>query len=112
MYRKKLQETLEPVLGGGFGFLSHWRRVEFAPGCDWNIYPDDLEADYVKVKVDDPDSAERERTLTRWLTVADLLKAHQVVGSTEYGAEMLTWEDAISSDAVMQTAIFGEVIYC
>lgn len=111
MDREKLQETLEPVLGGGFEFLSHWRRVEFAPGYDWDIYPEDIEADYVKVKYDDPDSAEL-RTLTRWLTVAELLKAYKIVGSTEYGAEMLTWGDAISSDAVMQTAVFGEVVYC
>lgn len=97
------------MLGGGFQLLSHWRRVEFAPGCDWNIYPEDIEADYVKVKVENPNE---EGTLTRWLTVAELLKAHQVVGSTEYGAEMLSWGDAISSDAVMQTAVFGDVVYC
>ena len=97
-------EAWEAVTGSDF-IYSWWRGVRYSEGADWNT-PGTL-----TVTVDDPDNPE-EGELTRSFTAGDLLDAYDAMPhKTHCGTcDLITDPDACS-EAILQWAFFGEVVY-
>jgi len=113
--REQVEDTLSGVLGACFSHWSWWQLVEYKDGFDWDTYPADLEEKFITVGIEDPahcqellDEDEEVKTVEKQLSVADILRAWSVCA---VGGYQMSDEDAVSSDAVMQTATLGEVTY-
>lgn len=103
-------ELMHSVMGACWYTWSWWRKYEYAKGCDWKTYPDDPNATYIVVWVDDPDYDEGTRTRKAVLSVNDIVGA---VAKTISVCPWIRWDDmdACDSDAVMQHAVLGGYIY-
>ena len=114
--REQIEDTLSGVLGACFSHWSWWQLVEYEEGFDWDTYPADLEEKFITVGIEDPaypedllqDEDDKLPLVEKKLSVADILRAWSVCSVKGY---QMSDEDAISSDAVMQTAVLGEVTY-
>jgi len=103
-------EAWEAVTGSGF-IYSWWRDVRYSEGADWET-PGTL-----TVTVDDPDGYDAgdhvlEDKLTRSFTAGDLLDAYDAMPHKTHcdGCDLITDPDACS-EAILQWAFFGEVVY-
>lgn len=103
-------ELLNNVMGASWYTWSWWRKAEYAKGCDWKTYPDDPDATYIVVWVDDPDYDEGTRTRKAVLTVNDIIRA---VAKAMSQSPWIRWDDmdACHSDVVMQYAVLGDYVY-
>lgn len=100
----KQQETLSEILGSAWESYSWWHGVDYAQGCDWNICPQDLDARYITVYHEDME----DETVTR----ATRLTARKIL-EVFHRFDWLTDDmDAVKGDYIMQTAVFGEEVYC
>ena len=112
--REQVEDTIGGVLGASYNHWFWWRVEDFDKGYDWNKLPADLEEKFLTVAILDPetyfeDELEEDcKTITKKLSVADILRAWSVCSVAGY---QMSDEDACSSDAVMQTAVLGEVTY-
>lgn len=112
-----LRETLGGVLGTCYWTWSWWRGEEYAEGYDWDTYPEDPTEKFLTLTVSDPQADEwdaedyEDKSVTKSLSVADILAAYMEFGSHPNGARILAQQDAQSGDAVLQQAMFGEIIY-
>lgn len=95
------------VFGGGYEFLPWWRDVTF-PNGDWETHGTAV------VTVLDPDDPDEQETITKELTVTDLANAWSALTTSGFhhcGNNTLDDADACTSDAVLQQAVFGGIIY-
>jgi hypothetical protein len=114
--REQIEDTLQGVLGACFSHWNWWQLVEYEEGFDWKTYPADLEEKFLTVGIEDPaypedllqDEDDKLPLVEKKLSVADILRAWSVCSVKGY---QMSDEDAVSSDAVMQTAVLGEVTY-
>jgi len=113
--REQIEETVSGVLGASFYHWDWWKSVEYREGFDWKTYPTNLDEKFLQVGIADPehyedllDEDEEEKTVEKWLSVADILRAWSVCAVAGY---RMSDEDACTSDAVMQTAVLEEVTY-
>lgn len=114
--REQVEDTLQGVLGASFSHWDWWQLVEYKEGFDWKTYPTDLEEKFITVGIEDPaypeellqEEEDKLPTIEKALSVADILRAWSVCA---VGGYSMSDEDAVSSDAVMQTAVLGEVTY-
>lgn len=103
-------ELMNSVMGASWGTWSWWQSYEYADGCGWDKYPDNPNAPYITVSVDDPKYDEGEKTLTVTLSVNDIIES---VANTLKYHPWVRWDDmdAISADIVLQYATIGAYTY-
>lgn len=102
----KDEEFWSEVLGSTEFTFSWWRRVKYLGDADWD------KPGIVELTIEDP---EGEGTITKALTLADLVSAYYVVVEKGYhhcGSKIDIFNmDECASDIVLQQAMFGDVIY-
>jgi len=100
-----VDELWQRVMGAGWESCPGWLAYDFVGG-DWD------KACILEVAAEDPD--DDDAAVTAYITVLDVVNAleelsledHWVVG--DFVNENL---DAMSSDAIMQQAVFGDIVY-
>jgi hypothetical protein len=99
-------EFFSSVLGSAFEHWDWWHLVKYDEGYEWHTHPDDMDTPFLAVGILDPDDEDEEETITKILSLADILTAYNK-------CDGLRWDnlDAGSSDTIMQTAMFGEPVY-
>jgi hypothetical protein len=114
---ERRQDILEGILGSCFWTWSWWRETDYSEGFDWDTYPEDSTEKFLTLTIADPEADEwdddyEERSVTKSLSVDDILRAFfECAGSGPSGARLLAQEDAQSGDAVLQWVMFGEIVY-
>jgi hypothetical protein len=100
------QEFFENLLGSGWETWQWWHTAEYTEGYEWDKFPSDFGTPFLTVGICDPDDENEEQTITKSLSLNDLLEAYEK-------ASHLNWEDhdACSGDYVMQIAVFGKAVY-
>lgn len=95
------------ILGSAFESYDWYERVEYVEGCDWDIIPEHLDACFVDITIDNPQSGPR--WITKSLAVSDLKRAYEEVAKSC----RLDWEDidADMGDRIIQQAVLGEYVY-
>lgn len=108
--RVPTQEVMENIMGCAWDIFSWWTDVTYADGCDWNVYPANVDAPYVTVSIQDPDMGDDDTVTTVTLTVRDIA---QTLGECLVDYPYLRWDDmdALGADLVIQTAVLGEYTY-
>jgi hypothetical protein len=103
------QEFFENLLGSAWETWTWWHVAKYANGYEWDKYPTDQNEPFLTVGICDPDDDNEEATVTKSLSLNDLVKAY---GKAQ-GYAHLNWEDhdSCTGDIVMQTAVLGEVVY-
>jgi hypothetical protein len=100
------------VLGAGWESMPWWRKVRYSKGADWDTCPEGAE---LIVWARDPDvlGAKAERyTITLEILVEAFNKAQRECVDACTGLPLdIDNLDACGSDAIIQTAAFGKVIY-
>ncbi len=100
------QEFFENLLGSAWETWAWWHTVGFSEGYDWDTYPADWNEKFLTVGICDPDDETEEATITKSLSLNDLVGAYtkNPIGD---------WDDhdACTGDAVMQTAVLGKAVY-
>lgn len=100
-------EAWSRVFGGGWEYCTWWRRERYLEG-DWNV------AGAVELEIDDPEGEEGQGGITAILRIDDIAKALSILASTHphlFADFMDEDMDQFSSDAVLQIAMLGEVVY-
>jgi hypothetical protein len=100
-------ELWADVFGSGWEYSPWWISVDFTNG-DWEEHGEAV------IKYLDPDDADEQQTATKTVTITDLANACsklETQGWTHCGGEGLSDPDACTSDAVLQVAVFGELVY-
>lgn len=95
-------EFWSSVCGSAWETWDWWQKYEYSPCSNWAV-PGEL-----TVWVDNPDE-EGGKPIKKTLDVNDLAEAY-----SKYSAGCrVNWQDldACDGDAIMQTAVFGEVVY-
>lgn len=94
------------LLGSAWESWDWWHVVEYDNGYDWDTYPGDWDKPFLTVGICDPDEDDETATVTKKLSLNDLLKAYRETPN-------LDWEnhEAWSGDCVLQTAVLGTVVY-
>ena len=96
-------ELWSSVFGSGFETWSWWVSVEDGPFTDWET------PGTVDLTIDDPEHGEGSgKTITKTVSIDELRAA---VKALELDDEELEDIDAEVGDAILQQAIFGEVVY-
>ena len=104
---KDKDEVWSNVFGSGWEYLDWITSVTYKEG-DWDTHG------IAVVTYLDPEDPREEATLSKELTVVDLANAWSNLttsGWVHCGEESLDEPDACSTDAVLQQALFGELIY-
>ena len=109
------------VLGSCFSNWSWWVKVHYVKPFDWDSPPEDLAVPFLRLTYENPGLSNslppgtnrglQHPTYTSFLSLAILVEAYeQLVKSNP----KLNWKnlDASSSDAIMQQAVFGEIVFC
>lgn len=110
MRSEKVEDILRGILGAGFETWDWWQKVEYSTGFDWDTYPEDSTEPFITLAIQDQDewdAATQERTLS----VDDILRAYLEIQGQWRGQRFLDQEDAVSSDAVLQKAVLGAIVY-
>lgn len=96
------------VFGSGWEDAPWWMDIEFID-CDWETHGQ------AKVTCLDPDDPDEQMTMTKVITVIDLANAVSALtesGYTHCHGHSLTSADACTSDAILQRAVYDDIIYC
>lgn len=96
------------VFGSGWEEAHAFRDVEFLDGCDWETNGQ------AKVTCLDPDDPSEQETMTAVITVIDLANAWSDLttrGFTHCHGLPLDSADACTSDAILQQAVYGDIVY-
>jgi hypothetical protein len=95
----------ESVLGAvPTSFGSWWQKFTYLSG-DWD------EVGVIEYEIDDPMRGEGEGGKKGKITLDDLARGYQIVCERYNHLSDLDGQDSISSDAILQCAVFGEIIY-
>jgi hypothetical protein len=97
------KEFWSNVLGSAWETWDWWRSYDYSSGADWD------KPGTITVAIDNPED-EAGDPIVKTLNVHDLAKAY---GELSAGMPHLDWQDldACYGDAVMQQAVFSEVVY-
>lgn len=116
--REQIEETLQGVLGSCFTTWSWWKVCKYDEGYGWNKYPADLEEKFLTMGILDPDHYDdipedddddnEAEPIVKKLSAKDILQAWSVCSIQ---GVRVSDEDAISGDAIIQTAVLGEITY-
>lgn len=84
---------------------SHWRGLRFLNGCDWDRHG------AAEVTLEDPE--DEDKTVTRRVTIETLALSLSELSFPEHlRREILDDEaDCVSADAVIQYAVYGEIVF-
>lgn len=95
------------ILGSAFDSYDWYEGVEYVEGCDWDVIPSHLDASFVEVCMENPESGSR--FVTKSLSVNDLKRAYEEVAKSC----RVDWEDidADLGDRIIQHAVLGEYVY-
>jgi hypothetical protein len=104
------QDLWESTWGSGFETWSWWRRLDYVGDAAWDVIGK------VKLGVTDPNDPSERKIKTKTIGLDDIVAAVAglaAVQPTVWGTPVTDFEswDACVSDAVLQFAVFGEVIY-
>lgn len=104
----KDEQLWSAVLGSAFETWSWWRDVSYPTGSDWET------PGTVMLTLDDPEHGESDGVLlSRTLTIDDIVRGYQLL-LQQFQFDVTPYDldfDAVSGDAVLQLAIFGELVY-
>lgn len=110
-YNKDANELWSDVFGSLGGFLDHsWlHHIKYITG-NWNKHG------LVELTIDNPAPEFNEETVhtTKQLKVEDLADAYSKLMNNDYkhcGGCELDDPDACTADAILQTAVYGELVY-
>lgn len=95
----KEEDFWSEIMGASWQVWPWWSAVEYLDGADWNI------PGKVRVTGIDPDDSSVE-PVTKVIGIDELFEAHAAVES-----DKLEDFDSASSDAIIQCAVFGEILY-
>ena len=99
------QRLWESVFGASpTSFGSWWHVMDFASG-DWD------QIGVVEYEIDDPMLGEGAGGKKGKITIDDLAQGYQIICTQYRHLSDLENQDSISSDAILQCAVFGEIIY-
>jgi len=104
-FAKDKDDLWSDIFGGGWEYMEWWVNVDYQGG-DWEKHG---KAVITYMNPDDPST-----TLSKELTVVDLANAWSALTESGWhhcGNNTLDDPDACTSDAVLQQAVFGELIY-
>jgi hypothetical protein len=110
------KEFVSAVLGSSFTTWSWWQEFKYVGDYGWNNPPTDHNLKFVKLGIVDPESYDTcdnyadMKIKRKSLSVNDIAKAFGKLVSEGYTLDPEDL-DAIGGDAVMQTAVLGEVTY-
>jgi hypothetical protein len=96
------------ILGSGWEDGEHWRKWKYSEGSDWN------EPGLLTLWCEDPD--DYDKVLKKEFNIDDLVRGYVLAIEADYhhcGTYKMDWEnlDFCSSDAILQYAFFGKLIY-
>jgi hypothetical protein len=110
------KEFVSAVLGSSFTTWSWWQEFKFVGDYGWDTIPTDHNLKFVKLGIVDPESYDTcdnyadMKIKRKSLSVNDIAKAFGKLVSEGYTLDH-EGLDAIGGDAVIQTAVLGEVTY-
>jgi hypothetical protein len=109
--KSQIEEILNGVLGSCYESWDWWRKEKYDEGTDWDKYPEDIYQPFLELKIESELPEEdfgKAPTVTKKLSVADILSAYSVLSVKGYQVSDM---DACSSDAILQFAVLGEVVW-
>lgn len=95
------------VFGSGWEHMPWWRDAKYLEGS-WDKHGQ------VIMKFLDPDDPTESTTATKRVNIVDIANAYSSLMSTGYthcGGCSLDDADSCTADAVLQVAVFGELVY-
>jgi len=92
------------IMGSAWESMDWWSAVSFAEGSEW-----DKPGQVIITGIEDLESGE-EKPITKTLNIQDLVEAYSNCLAQGYRFNIEDF-DAYEGDAVIQMAIFGEVVY-
>ena len=104
------QDYMMNILGSVYWTYPWWQKIEYVDGCDsLNLPPTDTEH-YVCATILDPNDEEEVATITKWLSVNDLVEAGNKAFTL---CPWVRWDDmdATDGDIVMQVALLDAYVY-
>ena len=109
--KSQIDEIVMGILGAGFDEFYWWEKIKYSKGTGWDTYPEDVNQPFIELKVHSNEPEEpfdKVPTVTQKLSVADILRAYSVLSVRGY---QVRDEDACSSDAILQFAVLGQVVW-
>lgn len=116
----KLVEMVDPtkfaaaILGTNWWDWEWWAAVKYDAGFAWDAHPVDTHRSFLTVKIDNPDydsgGPNKQKTFRHRVSVKQLVDAY--VRYHEQGG-LSSWLelDMIDGDNIMQTLVFGKVVF-
>jgi hypothetical protein len=102
----EINDIWADIFGSGYEYLDWIESVRFKDGADWDV------AGTVVITYENPENTFS--TLTEAFSVDEVLKAYKTIAESEYrhcgGCDILD-PDVCTTDMVLQTLIFEDVIY-
>lgn len=91
------------IMGAGWETWTWWKAVSYVSNANWDT------PGIVQLTIWDPDTESNE--VTKTLNLDDLVKAYEDFNNDRGSRIHYTDMDAMWSDAVLQIAVLGEIVY-
>ena len=109
--KSQIDEIVMGILGAGFDSWDWWKKIKYDNGTGWDTYPEDVNQPFIELKVqsDEPEEPfDKAPTVTKKLCLADIISAYSALSAKNWQVQD---EDACSSDAILQFAVLGQVVW-